>query len=56
MAKDIVNLSSLKTLQGGDITIDVTGGVMVNNAMVTKADIECSNGVIHIVDTVLMPQ
>jgi uncharacterized surface protein with fasciclin (FAS1) repeats len=56
MAKDIVNLSSLKTLQGGDIAIDATEGVIINNAKVAKADIECSNGVIHIIDTVLMPK
>ena len=36
--------------------IDGTNGVMVNNARVTKADIDTSNGVIHVVDTVLIPK
>lgn len=56
MANDIMNLKSLMTLQGEEIMVDTTNGVMVNDAMVTKADIECSNGVIHIIDTVLMPK
>lgn len=56
MAKDIMNLNSLKTLQGEEIMVDTSNGVMINNANVTQADIECSNGVIHIIDTVLMPK
>ena len=56
MAKDIVSLDFLKTLQGEDVVINTTDGVMVNDAKVTKADIECSNGVIHVIDTVLMPK
>lgn len=56
MAKDVMNISSAKTLQGGDLAIETTGGVMINNAKVIKADLECSNGVIHIIDTVLMPE
>jgi uncharacterized surface protein with fasciclin (FAS1) repeats len=55
MASDVVNLSSATTVQGGKLTIDTTNGVMVNGAMVTATDIETSNGVIHVIDTVLLP-
>lgn len=44
------------TVQGGEVKINATGSaVMVNDATVTQADIEASNGVIHVIDTVLMP-
>ncbi len=56
MAKDVSTMKSAKTVQGEDVAIDATNGVMVNNAKVIKADIECSNGVIHVIDTVLMPK
>lgn len=55
-AKDLLKQSSAKTLQGG--TIHATrddGQVKVNGANVVKADIEASNGVIHVIDAVLMP-
>jgi uncharacterized surface protein with fasciclin (FAS1) repeats len=56
-AADVVKLTSAKTLNGEDVTITVNGSsVEVNNAMVTKTDIEASNGTIHVIDTVLMPQ
>jgi uncharacterized surface protein with fasciclin (FAS1) repeats len=56
-AKDVVKLDSAKTLEGGSLTIHAgKGGVTVNNAHVTKADITASNGVIHVVDTVLIPE
>ncbi|TGC06940.1 fasciclin domain-containing protein [Methanolobus halotolerans] len=56
MASDIVDMESLTTLQGEDITILVTDGdVMVNNANVTQTDIEASNGVIHVIDQVILP-
>ncbi len=55
MSKDVATMKSAKTVQGEDVAIDTTNGVMVNNAKVIKADIECSNGVIHVIDTVLMP-
>lgn len=44
-----------KTVEGGEIKVDGMNGVMVNNAKVVKADIETSNGVIHVIDTVLIP-
>jgi uncharacterized surface protein with fasciclin (FAS1) repeats len=56
MAADVVKLDSAKTLQGTTVAIDATGGVKVNNAKVIKADIECKNGVIHVIDTVLIPK
>ena len=57
MSQDVVKLSSAKTVEGGTITIKtVAGGVMVNNARVTKADIVASNGVIHVIDTVILPE
>ncbi len=54
-AKDVVKLKSAKTLEGQTVSIDTSKGVMVNNANVVKADIEASNGVIHVIDTVLIP-
>jgi uncharacterized surface protein with fasciclin (FAS1) repeats len=57
MSKDVVNLTSADTLQGGALKIKVEGSiVMVNNAKVIITDIEASNGVIHVIDTVLIPQ
>jgi len=57
MAADVVKLNSAKTVEGDSVTIKtMNGGVMVNNAHVTKADIETSNGVIHVIDTVLLPK
>merc|ERR1712151_660038 len=55
-AKDVVKLSSAKTLEGSDVDISVDGGkVKINNAEVIKADIPCKNGVIHVIDAVLLP-
>ena len=56
MAKDVMSMHEAETLQGEDITIDASNGVKINNAMVLTPDVECSNGVIHVIDTVLMPQ
>jgi transforming growth factor-beta-induced protein len=56
MAKDIQGMSTVKTLNGKELPIKVQDGkVMVGSATVTKADIETSNGVIHVIDTVLIP-
>ena len=46
----------VKTVQGSDVTLSTTGGVMVNNAKVVSADVAADNGVIHAIDTVLMPK
>jgi uncharacterized surface protein with fasciclin (FAS1) repeats len=57
MAKDVVKLHEAKTVNGKDVKIMTEGGkVMVDNANVTKTDIACSNGVIHVIDSVLLPQ
>ena len=54
---DVVKVTSAKTVQGGAIKVSAAGGkVMVDNATVVKTDIAASNGVIHVVDTVLMPK
>jgi uncharacterized surface protein with fasciclin (FAS1) repeats len=55
-AADVVNLKSAKTVQGQSVAIDATDGVKINDAKVVKADIDCSNGVIHVIDTVLLPK
>lgn len=55
-ASQVVKMHSAKTLEGGRVQISVSGGtVMVNNAKVVKADVHATNGVIHVIDTVLMP-
>ena len=51
----VSRMTEAKTVQGGMIKIDTTSGVKINNATVSKADIAASNGVIHVIDTVLMP-
>lgn len=57
MAKDVVKLQSAKTVEGQNLTIKtVKGGVMVDNTHVTKTDIVTSNGVIHVIDSVLLPK
>lgn len=58
MAADVVKLDgkAVKTVEGGTVKVEVDGKtVMINDAKVTKTDIACSNGVIHVIDTVLMP-
>jgi uncharacterized surface protein with fasciclin (FAS1) repeats len=57
MAADVVKLSSAKTVQGQEVAIKAgSEGVMVDNAKVIKTDIETSNGVIHVIDTVILPK
>ena len=57
MAADVVKLKSAKTVNGQSVTINVTDGtVMIDNAKVTKTDIICSNGVIHVIDAVILPK
>ena len=56
MAADVVKLSKAKTVQGQEVKIKVVDGkVMLDNANVTKTDIVCKNGVIHVIDTVILP-
>lgn len=55
-ASEVVSLSNATTAQGSDVKISVKGGqVMVNNAKVTQTDVMASNGVIHAIDTVILP-
>lgn len=57
MAADAMNLTEAKTVSGDSFTISKSGdGLMVDNANVVKADIPASNGVIHVIDQVIMPQ
>ncbi|MEN9395832.1 MAG: hypothetical protein RLZ81_362 [Pseudomonadota bacterium] len=55
MAKD-VKAGKVKTVQGSELTIATTDGVMVDSATVTATDIVADNGVIHVIDTVVMPR
>ncbi len=57
LAKDVVKLHEAKTVNGKEVKISAEGGkVMVDNANVVKTDIACSNGVIHVIDSVILPQ
>ncbi len=55
MAADVVKLTSAKTLQGSSLSVSTDDGVMVDSANVVQTDIVCDNGVIHVIDSVLMP-
>lgn len=56
LAADVVQLSSATTLNGASVGITISGGqVKVNNATVTATDIPAANGVIHVIDTVILP-
>ncbi|WP_315852998.1 fasciclin domain-containing protein [Candidatus Laterigemmans baculatus] len=57
MAKDVVKLKMAKTVQGSSVKITVKDGkVMVDDANVVKTDIGASNGVIHVIDSVILPK
>lgn len=57
MAADVVKIKSAKTVQGSSAKVTVKGDkVMIDNANVVKTDITCTNGVIHVIDTVIMPK
>lgn len=57
MAADVVKMTSAKTVQGQTVSIKVNGDtVMVDGAKVVKTDIEASNGVIHVIDSVILPK
>jgi uncharacterized surface protein with fasciclin (FAS1) repeats len=55
MAKD-VKAGKVKTVQGSELTVTTAGGVMVDGAKVTATDIAADNGVIHVIDSVLLPK
>ena len=56
MAADVVSKSSLKTVQGQSLKVSTAGGAKVDNANIVKTDIVTSNGVIHVIDSVVLPK
>ena len=57
MAKDVMTMKEAKTVNGESVTISMEADtVMIDNAKVVTADIECSNGIIHVIDTVILPK
>ena len=57
MAADVMKMKTAKTVEGSSAMVSVMGkNVMIDKATVTKADIKASNGIIHVIDTVLMPK
>jgi transforming growth factor-beta-induced protein len=57
MAADVVKLTSARTVQGSDVAIKVENGkVMLDHAQVVRTDIACDNGVIHVIDSVILPK
>ncbi len=55
MAADVVKLTTAKTVEGSEVKIDASNGVKINDSTVTTPDVAADNGVIHIIDTVLLP-
>lgn len=55
MAADVAKLNAATTVEGSDVQIDASEGVKINDSTVTTADVMSDNGVIHAIDTVLMP-
>ncbi len=55
-AKEVVKLSSVKTVQGQSLALSTASGVKVDGASVVEADVMASNGVIHVIDTVVLPR
>ena len=56
MAADVLKLTSAKSVQGQELKIDTSAGVKVDGANVAQTDIACSNGVIHVIDAVVLPK
>jgi uncharacterized surface protein with fasciclin (FAS1) repeats len=55
-AAEVVKLDSAKTVEGQSVKIDASDGVKIDNANVIKADVMASNGVIHVIDSVILPR
>ena len=56
MSSDLSEGMTAKTVQGGDVTITLEGGPKINGATISTPDVETSNGVIHVIDAVILPQ
>ena len=54
-AADVMKLTTAKTVQGQSVTFQTNGGVKVNGANVVTADVQADNGIIHVIDTVILP-
>ena len=55
-AEDIEEQDRLRTMLGEDLLVDTAHGLMVNSASIVQSDIECDNGIIHVIDRVLLPK
>lgn len=55
MSTDLSDGMTATTVQGGDLTVDLSDGVKINDASVVAADVETSNGVIHVINQVILP-
>ena len=55
MEDDVAKIKYAKTVNGKEISINTTKGMKIDNAQIIKSNIECSNGVIHVIDEVLLP-
>lgn len=55
MSNQVLKITNARTVNGKQVTIDTKNGVKIDKATVIKSDIECSNGVIHVIDEVLIP-
>lgn len=56
MSEDVAKLDQTTTFEGSDLKIHNNGSVMVGDAAIVQSDLEADNGVIHVIDTVLIPQ
>ena len=56
MSNEVIKIKNAKTVNGKEVSIDSENGVKIDDATVIKSDIECSNGVIHVIDKVLLPE
>jgi uncharacterized surface protein with fasciclin (FAS1) repeats len=56
MAADVIKAKTIKTVQGQNLTVDVSHGARIDNANIIKTDIMADNGVIHVIDAVVLPK
>jgi uncharacterized surface protein with fasciclin (FAS1) repeats len=55
-AAEVMKMTSAKTVQGQTVSIQTNGGVKINGAKVVTADVQADNGIIHVIDTVILPK